>query len=84
MADQNPNPIPTQKFCGSCLNGWWCRGCGGQSKKLALIKAGLTQEQVDDIYYSQFGDCCAPYVPCFICKQDGHIPNNGGDKTFWR
>ncbi len=57
--------------CVSCgnLHGWWCRGCGGESKRVGLRELGLNEAEVEDIVAKQFGGCNLPMVPCFVCNR---------------
>ena len=70
--------------CGS--EGWWCRGCGGSYKKDGMIRAGLTENEVDSIYQMQFAGCQNPLVPCYVCNRTGrkpYPPNVSVVPKFW-
>jgi hypothetical protein len=72
--------------CDACDNGrFWCRGCGGCSKKEALLESKLfTKRQVEKIYLYQSGGCDKQFVPCFLCNRNGQIPcREIIDKGFW-
>lgn len=76
--------------CVSCgtLRGWWCRGCGTDSKKIGIRELGFDEEVVEDIIDKHFGGCNLPMVPCYVCNRDGAIPHDDKrfetDSDFWR
>ena len=58
--------------CGSCIDGgWWCRGCDGYYKKIALQKHGYDPCETEAIQDFQFAGCENSLAPCFICNRDG-------------
>ena len=57
--------------CQACGGlGWWCCGCGGQTKMKAMKEAGYTYAQAEAIYYKQFGSC-GDFYPCVLCNPEG-------------
>ena len=65
-------PLP-KRFCRSCDEGWWCGGCGNDSKIEALRHHGYSDSSIDNIVEHQEGECSDPYAPCYICNRDGEI-----------
>jgi hypothetical protein len=88
---KTPSKITGKKSaykCEACSDtNWWCRGCGGYDKKLALEKAGFSEAKVESIYQTQFGSCSAKLVPCYLCNHRGtkkrHLRNQAHVATFW-
>ena len=73
-----------QEHIKNC-DGWWCRGCGGCSKKEKMEEMGYNN--IELIYDLQFGCCGKPHVPCFVCNRDGKKKNPSSEissnPTFW-
>lgn len=78
--------MPKGPFCKACGDhGYWCRGCGGMIKINALMAAGYTEEEANQIRNYQFAGCEEAYVPCYLCNRDGvHETDSGLWADFWK
>lgn len=73
---------PFCKACGDC--GYWCRGCGGMIKIDALMAAGYTEEEANQIRNYQFAGCEEAYIPCYLCNRSGdHEVDHEADSGLW-